>query len=294
MAEQFAQVLRLSAAPNNGASITDAIATAVNGYAVGRWQREDFVAGKALLKCVQTGAQVVLHGNATQLYVGLAPNGGVTDWDGTPSAPVWTGLRNITGANTSDLTTGSGKVIVVQYEDAIAIIIEGVNRWLHGAMAGRVFNPGDESDRARNIGVDGLLCGVPSNVTSDGNWLVGSIAPSRILAASVARAGNIFNPVAAFFNRFVPPSTQLNRVDSAERFLPYLAYQRLPSGVLGGFLGATKYLRQWRINLSHESRLFSVTSGSNQAWLGWSTSTTGTGAATHNQVILWSQTETII
>jgi hypothetical protein len=293
LAEQSAQVIRTSAAANNGTSIVDAVAASVDAYVGGRWTLDESTAGKALFSCIATGAEIVLHGTANQLRVGFAPDGGVSDWAGTPTANLWTGMCNITGATNNILTSGDGTVLIAEYPDAIAIILGGVNRWTFGAMAGRVLTPCDESDRAFDIGVDALFSGAASNLTADGNWLSGSWSAARVNAASVARVGGGFRPVFAARNLYAAPNTHLDRIDEVERFVPYIAHVKLPNGAAGGMLGATKYLRQWRAQLPHETRLFSDTPGSDQAWIGWSTDATGAGGATHNQVVLWAKTETV-
>jgi hypothetical protein len=60
-----------------------------------------------------------------------------------------------------------------------------------------------------------------------------------------------------------------------------------------GVVGATKYLRQWRAIPPFETRLFSETSGSNQAWIGGAHPGAFTGHV-GNQLILWAKTETAV
>jgi hypothetical protein len=290
MAEQFAQVFNGNAASASGAAYVDWIAAAlIDGD---RWFTDASSSGKALLQNAVTSAQIVLWGTAAatgsqgQVSIGFAPDGGVTDWDTAPTAAVWSGMRNITGS-TSLITTAGTRLSLAVYDGALAIIVHRPTSYFRIAMIGSIFTPLDESDRALNIGVDGMLLGAASNQTSAGNWLTGSNIASLADHCSVVRVKGEFVRLAST-NRLVPPSLSLDRASGVERFVPYLVHQLTSTGTIGATLAATKYLRQWRAFLPHETRLFSDTTGSEQAWAGWSTGGIG---ADNNQVILWSKTE---
>jgi hypothetical protein len=290
MAEQFAQVFKGNASAASGDAYVDWIAATL--IAGSRWFTDASVAGKALLENTATGAQIVLWGTAAltgnqgQVAIGFAPEGGVTDWDTAPTASVWSGMRNIMGS-TSLITTADTRLALAAYEDALAIIIRRSTSYLRIAMIGSIFTPLDDSDRALNIGVDGMLLGAPANQTSAGNWIAGSNSAAFAGHCSVVRVKGEFVRLAST-NRSIPPSLLLDRASGVERFVPHLVHQLTSTGAIGSTLAATKYLRQWRALLPHETRLFSDTPGSEQAWAGWSS---GGTTADNNQVILWAQTE---
>jgi hypothetical protein len=290
MAEQFAQVFKGDASAASGDAYVDWIAATL--IAGSRWFTDESVAGKALLENATTGAQIVLWGTAAltgnqgQVAIGFAPDGGVTDWDTAPTASVWSGMRNIMGS-TSLITTADTRLALAVYEDALAIIIRRSTSYFRIAMIGSIFTPLDDSDRALNIGVDGMLLGVPANQNSSGNWIAGNNSPAFAGHCSVVRVKDEFVRLAST-NRSIPPSLLLDRASGVERFVPHLVHQLTSAGTIGSTLAATKYLRQWRALLPHETRLFSDTLGSEQAWTGWSA---GGTTADNNQVILWAQTE---
>jgi hypothetical protein len=267
-----------------------------------RWTVSESTAGKALLGCVATGAQIVLHssvgaGNQGQVQIGYAPTGGVTDYTATPptlsAGNAFTGLRNITSAPNLVINFASSRLVVAAYEDALLIAIEGtLDAWRVAALAGRVLTPLDDSDVARNIGTDAMFVGFPTSLTalSAGNWLLGSSTAGQ---GSCALVGASFVPLWAIGNRYLASDARLGRAGTVERLVPYLVHTL--SGTTGGAcLGATKYLRQWRANVPHNTRLFSDTAGSLQAWNGYAYVVTTTTTATQNQFALWGQTEVTV
>ncbi len=98
----------------------------------------------------------------------------------------------------------------------------------------------------------------------------------------------IMLPGFAFSPGTATPDRILARIGTNERFLPYMMHLLVTAG-LAQPVGATKYIRQWRSNLTHGVRLFSQTSGSNQAWFGYQFD-----ATTQNQLALWAKTETTV
>ena len=301
MSEQFAQVFRATAATAMGPDYVAAIVACVASLGSTRWTVPAFTTGKALLECVATGAQIVLHsstgtGNQGQVQIGYAPTGGVTDYAATPpvldAGKAFTGLRNITGT-ASLITLASARLVVAAYEDALLIAIEStLDAWRVAALVGRVLTPLDDSDVARNIGTDAMFVGFPTSLTalSAGNWLLGSSTAGQ---GSCALVGALFAPLWAIGNRYLAGAAQLDRAGTIERFVPYLVHTL--SGTTGGAcLGATKYIRQWRAAPSHNSRLFSGTPLTQQAWLAYSYLATTTTTAAQNQFALWGQTETTV
>ena len=301
MSEQYAQVFRANAASAMGPDYVAAIVACLASPGQTRWTVPASTAGKALLECVATGAQIVLHssvgtGNQGQVQIGYAPTGGVTNYAATPpvldAGKAFTGLRNITGT-TALITLASARLVVAVYDDALLIAIEGtLDAWRVAALAGSVLTPLDDSDVARNIGTDAMFVGFPTSLTalSAGNWLLGSSIAGQ---GSCALVGASFGPLWAIGNRYVAGAAQLNRAGTVERLVPYLVHTL--SGTTGGAcLGATKYLRQWRANVPHNTRLFSDTAGSLQAWNGYAYFTTTTTTATQNQFALWGKAETAV
>ena len=285
MAEQSATVWRTSAASNAGNDHVDKVADVIMSVGA-HWLWLASVPGKALLECIATGAQLVLHGTTAQIQVGYAPDGGVVDWDTTPSAPVWTGMRNITG-NALSMGSQTARLDIAEYEDAILIGIGRAEGWRYAAFAGAVFEPWDESDIAQNIGKDGLLVGIPSRIVSNPNWLFGSTTANL---GSCVRTGDIFEPIIVQSASVASPGTTapdriLSRIGTAERFLPYYL-NLLQAGGISQPFGIAKYVRQWRANVPHGTRLMSQTVGSEQAWLGYQYD-----ATQQNQFVLWSKTE---
>lgn len=295
MAENFAQAFVTTAASTAGTDYVNAIVAMLSHASQTRWTVTNSSPGKALLTCVATGSQVVLHGAALQVAIGLAPDGGVTSWDTSPTASVWTGLRNIT-QNTADYTATLRQVHLAVYEDALGFFIQSnIAGWRLACLVGKVFEPLDESDVANLVGVDGMLLGNPTNVNFDngqpGAWLRGGTGANWVAHASCMRYGNAFRPIWAFGNRFTDPvSTALARIGTTERLLPFLVHE-LVSGGQGGLAGSTKYLRQWRNYLPHLTRLASDDLASSQAWLGWQVHAT---TVSNNQVVLWAKTETTV
>jgi hypothetical protein len=301
VSEKYAQVFRKNAASPMGPDYVAAIVACLASPGQTRWTVPLSTAGKALLQCAATGAQIVLHssvgtGNQGQVQIGYAPTGGVTDYAATTpvldAGKAFTGLRNITGT-TALITLASARLVVAAYEDALLIAIEStLDAWRVAALAGGVLTPLDDSDIARNIGTDALFVGFPTSLPalSAGNWLLGSSLAGQ---GSCALVGASFEPLWAIGNRYVAGAAQLNRAGTVERLVPYLVHTL--SGTTGGAcLGATKYLRQWRANVPHNTRLFSDTAGSLQAWNGYAYPINLTTTATQNQFALWGQTETTV
>lgn len=291
MAEQFAHVVKTLASAATGNAYVNAVVAALVASSATRWTVSESAPGKALLECAATGAELVLHGVAAQVQVGFAPDGGVTDWSGTPTAPVWTGMRNITGG-ASTMTNTTSTINIAQYEDAILIAIGStVAGWRFAAMAGTCLEPVDESDVARKIGGDALMIGVPANTSNpSGNWLTTS---STIGIGSCVRAESVFvqlgaNPTYIISDPNSGAGRTLLRINGVERFVPYQMHIFLAPG-LSQYIGATKYLRQWRGNAEHGTRLFSDTVGSQQAW-----HAIQYDATTRNLFTLWAKTETTV
>lgn len=290
MAEQFAHVIRTTATAPTGTAHVDAIADALMGIGT-HWLWMNSEPGKALFECISTGAQLVLHGTPTNIQVGYAPDGGVVDWSGVPTAPVFTGMRNITGAATNFAAGVTATVDIAEYEDALLFAVGySVAGWRYAALAGRAVKPVDLSDIGRNIGVDALYVGIPSAVASAGNWLYSTTTAN---VGSCVRTGDAFSPLATLPGFIWTPGTAagdrvLARVGDVERFPPYQMHILGASGV-SQYVGASKYIRQWRALVSHGTRLFSQTAGSEQAWHGHQYD-----AANRNQFLLWAKTETTV
>lgn len=288
MAEQFANVIRTTAAAATGNAHVDAVAAAILAEGT-RWTRPLAEAGKVLLECTATGAQIVLHGTATNIQVGFAPDGGIVDWNGTPSAPVFTGMRNITGASTNFAAGVTATVDIAEYEDTLLFAVGySVAGWRYAAMAGRCIEPVDVSDVTRNIGRDALLVGIPSALATPGNWLA-SVAGSTSIGSCV-RAGNSFEQMITILGFVWSAGTAagdrvLARVGDVERMVPYQMH--ILTSAFAQYVGATKYIRQWRANVAHGTRLFSATPLSEQAWFGHQYDATN-----RNQFVLWAKTET--
>lgn len=295
MAENFAQAFRTVAASTAGTAYVDSVVAMLSHASQTRWSVTSSVAGKALLTCAATGAQVVLHGAASQVQVGFAPDGGVTSWDTSPTASVWTGLRNIT-QNTANYSGTARTVYLASYEDAIAIFItSSIGGFSVAVLVGKVLEPLDLSDVAANVGVDAMFIGAPSTSqttnVNPGNWLRASDSANWVAHAPCLRVGDVFRPLWCLGNRVVDVTSPiLAQLGTVERLLPYLAHEM--SGVAaGGQAGASKYLRQWRNNLPPFTRLASDDPTSQQAWLGYSV---GSASAQINQVVLWNKTETLV
>lgn len=290
MAEQFANVIRTTAASATGNAHVDAIAAAILAPGT-RWTRPLAEAGKVLLECSATGAQVVLHGTATNIQVGYAPDGGVVDWNGVPTAPVFTGMRNITGASTNFAAGVTSTVDIAEYEDALMFAVGyNVAGWRYAAMAGKCIEPVDLSDDARKIGTDALLVGIPSALATPGNWL-SSVAGSTTIGSCV-RTGNSFDQLITLTGFVWLAGTAagdrvLARIGDVERMVPYQMH--VLTTAAAQYVGATKYIRQWRANVAHGTRLFSDTALSAQAWFGYQYD-----ATSRNQFVLWAKTETTV
>lgn len=290
MAEQFAHVIRTTGAAPTGDAHVDAVANAIMGIGL-HWLWQSSEPGKALLQCIATGAQLVLHGSSNQIQIGYAPDGGIIDWNGVPSAPVFTGMRNITGAAgaMSSITT---QLSLAEYEDAILIAIGStVAGWRYASLCGRAMEPMDASDITRAIGLDVMYIGIPSRTVASPNWLVGS---STANTGSCVRVGNSFAPIIALSAMVVNPGANatgdryIARIDNVERFLPYYMHILTGAGI-SQVVGQTKYIRQWRANVDHGTRLFSQTAGSEQAWHGHQFDATKI-----NQFLLWAKTESTV
>lgn len=290
MAEEFANVIRTTAAASTGIAHVDAVGAAIAAAGT-RWTRPQAEAGKVLLECIATGAQLVLHGISTNIKIGYAPEGGVVDWSGTPTASIFTGMRNITGLVTNFIAGVTATVDIAEYDDALFFGIgNNVGGWRYGMMAGRCIEPVDESDKASDIGRDALLVGIPSAATSSGNWLA-SVAGSAILGSCV-RTGSTFSQLIALIGFVWTADTAagdrvLARVGSNERFVPYQMH--ILTTAFAQYVGATRYIRQWRGNVAHGTRLFSQTALSQQAWHGHQYD-----SANRNQFLLWAKTETTV
>jgi hypothetical protein len=290
LAEQSANVIRTIAVAATGNAHVDAVGAAILAAGT-RWTRPLAEAGKVLLQCISTGAQIVLHGTATNIQVGYAPDGGVVDWNGVPNASVFTGMRNITGAATNFAAGVTATVDIAEYEDAMMFGVgSNVPGWRYAAMAGKCIEPVDLSDVARDIGADALLVGIPSALATAGNWL-SSVAGSTSIGSCV-RTGNSFDQMIVLTGFVWLAGTAagdrvLARVGDVERMVPYQMH--VLTTAAAQYVGATKYIRQWRANVSHGTRLFSATPLSEQAWFGFQYDATN-----RNQFALWSKTETTV
>lgn len=293
MAENFAQAFRTVAASTAGTAYVDSVVAMLSHASQTRWVVTSSVAGKALLTCIATGSQVVLHGAPAQVQVGFAPDGGVTSWDTSPTAPVWTGLRNIT-QNTSGYTGTTATMHLAAYEDALVFFIgSSIVGFRFACHVGKIIEPLDLSDVAAKVGVDALILGIPSNVSTDntGNWLRAATGATWVDHGSCFRIGNVFSPLWALGLRYVSAdNVNLSRVGGVERMVPFIAQEQV-AGTGYGILGATRYIRQWRNYLPHGTRLASDDPTSNQAWLGWQPNTL---SINNNQVILWNKTEVAV
>lgn len=290
MAEQSAHVIRTTADAATGTAHVDAIANAIMGIGM-HWLWLDSAPGKALLECISTGAQLVLHGTASNIQVGYAPDGSIVDWSGTPTAAVFTGMRNITGAATNFAAGVTTTVDIAEYEDALLFAVGyNVAGWRYAAMAGRCIEPVDASDVTRDIGTDALLVGIPSALATPGNWL-SSVAGSTSVGSCV-RTGNSFEQMITLTGFVWLAGTAagdrvLARIGNVERMVPYQMH--VLTTAAAQYVGATKYIRQWRANVAHGTRLFSDTAGSAQAWFGHQYDATN-----RNQFVLWAKTETTV
>jgi hypothetical protein len=281
MSESAANVLVVTAATATGPAWVDALAAAIDTHGL-HWIVRDTAPGKVLLECIATARQVVFAGAAGlvqgSLKVGMSVTPDMTSADDIPSS----GLRSVTGQN--NLVGGAGaEAYVVEYEDAIGIVLKSPTQWLWAGFAGRLVNPIDESDYARGLG-DAVMTGRPTDVAATPSWLVGSSTYS--LDSPVVRTPTGWVLMGNGF-RLASTSAALSRVGDTERLVPYQVFQ------LGaGMIGHTRYLRQFRSIPGHESRLFSNTVGSQQAWIGYDTPAQ-TGEF-RNRVLLWNKEVTTV
>lgn len=281
MSENAANVLVITAAAATGPDWVDALAAAITARGL-YWTVIDTAVGKVLLECTATARQVVFAGAAGaaqgSLKVGMSVTPDMTSADDIPSS----GLRSVTGQ--SNLVSGAGtEAYVIEYEDAVGIVLKSSGTWLWAGFAGRLANPIDESDYARGLG-DAVMTGRPTDATATPSWLVGS--STYPLDSPVVRTPTGWVLMGNGF-RLAATSASLARVGDTERLVPYQVFQ------LGaGMIGHTRYLRQFRSIPGHESRLFSNTVGSQQAWIGYDTPVQS--GANRNRVLLWNKVVTIV
>ena len=265
----------------DGAAVVDWVASWAASSTF--WTAPSASSGKILLRCVETGSEIVLHGSATQIQIGYAPGGGVADWSGSPTAPIWSGMRNIT-ASTTAISGTSGQIRLAEYSDALVLLLAGPTpRWVFGFSAGLLIAPWDGNDPTKGLAGDALLTGRPDGEGAGLGWLVGTVGSTN---TSVFWAVNSWQPVAAL-TRYLPGSAALGAIGGVERLIPYAI--GAPTVTSIGQIGVTKYMRMYRRALPHETELISDTLGSAQSWI---TGVTDTAATARNHFLLWSQTVT--
>lgn len=250
-----------------------------------------------------------------------------------------TGIPTTTPANASpfrkitrqlnNLTLGNlcGGIYVVEYEDAIAFVLESLvpfDFWSWAAMAGNLYYPLNNSDdeylantpadypgdfsptqprtSEYRLG-DAVLVGpmrwrkVPTAVTSALSWLncmPKNFGLSDLQSGSVVRIDE--NTWDGFLIDFQPHPNSSAWVEGLERFSPYFVRSEN-----GGLLGHTKYIRTARLNHRHRTKYVSTTLEPNglippslvpsqQAWIGYtgfSDTSETVMDADSNNVILW-------
>jgi hypothetical protein len=292
VSEQAANVLRITATAATASAWVAAIKVAIPAHGT-RWTVADgTVADKVLLQCTATGGQVVFTaGPAQDIRVGYEPAGGLADANAVPTS----GIRRLTGINTIVPSGAQAVFYLSEYEDALLLALRGSDTWRYAAFAGELMNPLDASDEPRGY-AHALLVGVPTDSISAGtSWFYGAFGAVYTADSSVCYLGSgVWAPfLADVAKQSSAASNALLRVGTVERFLPYLVRPRNAANVGMGVVGATKYLRQWRAIPPFETRLFSETSGSNQAWIGGAHPGAFTGHV-GNQLILWAKTETSV
>jgi hypothetical protein len=289
MAEQSANVLRITATAATASAWVAAIKVAIPTHGT-RWTVADgTVTDKVLLECVQTGGQVVITAGAAQdIRMGYEPDGGLADANAVPSS----GIRRLSGISSQLPTLGLATFYLAEYEDAILVAFRSTSEWRNVGMAGKIINPLDASDEARGY-AHALLVGRPLDATGTGtSWFLGIFGTLYDADSSRCYLGSgVWAPFLPDLSRVAVTSNSLLRIGTVERFLPYLVRPRDAANNGLGVIGATKYLRQWRAIPSYETRLFSDTPGSDQAWIGGVSPNPATGHI-GNQLILWSKTET--
>lgn len=254
------------------------------------WTVIESAPGKVLLR--RNGAaptpEIVVHGTATpvQIKVGYAALGGIVDWETTPSALYFTGMRNITGT-TSNIAGTNGVARAAEYPDAVLLILSSaLPNWVCGFCAGGLIAPFDANDAAKGLTGEALFTGRPDAEGTTGGWLVGSTTNAH---ASVFRASTTWLPVAAA-QRYTPPNANLLSIVNVERLVPYSIAPPSASN-LGGQIGVTKYIRMYRRALPHETALVSNDVTSTQAWF---TGGTGNSTIVRNHFILWDQDPVVV
>jgi hypothetical protein len=292
VSEQAANVLRITATAATASAWVAAIKVAIPAHGT-RWTVADgTVTDKVLLTCTATGGQIVFTaGSAQDIRVGYEPAGGLADANAVPSS----GIRRLTGINTLVPSGADAVFYLAEYEDALLLALRSSTTWRYAALAGALINPLDASDAPRGY-AHALLVGVPTDSFLAGtSWFYGAFGTAYTADSSVCYLGSgVWAPFLPDISKqSAVTSTALSRIGTTERFLPYLVRPRDAANVGLGVIGATKYLRQWRAILSFESKLFSGTLGSEQAWMGGLHPGALTGHV-GNQLILWAKTETAV
>ena len=226
---------------------------------------------------------LIRHTGSGIVQVGYAPAGGLppnaTDIDTFPPT-VWSGMRNITGANATGIGASIARVWVAQYRDdfvagpnpasSITIILGSATAWLYGAHLGRIISTDNESDPDIDIFGDGVLVGVPRETHANGGWIFGSNTFS-VDHSSVIRTGLTWWSYARVAD--VLTTTAQADVAGQRRVVPYCFHgfgkarpATADNTTMAGIIGTAKYIRLHRTALAFGGTLRSQTAGSSQVW----------------------------
>jgi hypothetical protein len=295
-------VYRVEAASTGVNDLVAAIRAVFNNNVDANWEVESYntdTGAGLLLRCKNQNSndeqsQIFIAANASpaKLNIAYAPHGGITSITSTDiggSAPSgYSGLKQITGpiAAATAMSSYGTTIWIASYSDAITIFIGGTNEsfFRYGAHVGKVFAPDNESDESIYIDGSAVIVGFPTNTSvgasiSTGHWL--GYSTTNGLGSSIRIGQNSWSNLTA--GAIV--AAEKADADGRLRLAPYYVGGSISASPMGGILGRTKYLREYKVTLPHLVLLPSNANDSNQAWIGWEF-TAGTPQA---QIILWKK-----